>query len=205
MVCFCSLIVLVVVAPSNNADVPLVELNLPGIYSHARLNVPLVHCMYLFHMAGEACLWWKFMYLAFTRMSCDVYLWWRLCTLCLLACQVRVPEAILGFATVLCGVFRRLINSPYLVGPVLRFPDTTVPQPFYCKRLTLKTEGGNSSFIWIFTNKNPVLEQPCLQERCTFPQLKYKNQKRKQQIIQQLKISITELWCKHRHQRYADL
>ena len=33
VVCFCSLVVLVVVAPSNNADAPLVELNLPGIFT----------------------------------------------------------------------------------------------------------------------------------------------------------------------------
>ena len=111
----------------------------PGIYSHARSNVPLVHCMYLFHMAGE------------------VYLWWSLCTLHLLACHVTctyaedyVPCAysharweyrrrFLALLPCCCAVFQTLINSPYLVGPVLRFPDTTVPQPFYCKWLTLKT------------------------------------------------------------------
>ena len=41
-------------------------------------------------------------------------LWWSLCTLCLLACQVRVPVGDSGLCCCLFDIFQGLINS--LVG-----------------------------------------------------------------------------------------
>ena len=66
-----------------------------------------------------------------------MYLWWSVCTLCLLACQVRVTVDNSSLCCCLCDIFRALIN--------VLFVDSVVTLTSVTEVYVIERQGGNTN------------------------------------------------------------